>query len=57
MIEKFCGVCDQAFETLLDAYQMKDWGMTWDEFLDQFERELQEQMVAWRKSFKEDEDE
>ena len=57
MIEKFCGVCDQAFGTLLDAYQMKDWGMTWDEFLDQFERELQEQMVAWRKSFKEDEDE
>ena len=57
MIEKFCGVCDQAFETLLDAYQMKDWGMTWDEFLDQFEKELQEKMVHWRKSFKDEEDE
>ena len=56
-IENFCGVCDQAFETLLDAYQMKDWEMTWNEFLDEFEKELQESMKNWRKSFEEEVDE
>ena len=56
-IEDFCCVCDQAFETLLDCYQMWNWKMTWDEFLDQFEKELKEEMVHWRKSFKDEEDE
>lgn len=40
MIEEFCGVCSQTMSTLLDAYQMKDWGMTWVEFLEQFTCEI-----------------
>lgn len=24
----------EAYSTLLDAYNMEDWGMTWEEFLD-----------------------
>lgn len=40
MIEKFCGVCSKTMLILLDAYQMKDWGMTWVEFLEQFTCEI-----------------
>lgn len=32
-INKFCGFCDDAFSTLLDAYQVKDWGMSWPMFV------------------------
>lgn len=47
-IEDYCGVCSQAFGTLLDVYQMENWEMTWNEFLDQFEKELQEEIKKWR---------
>ena len=49
IIESYCGVCEQAFETLLDAYQMKDWEMTWSEFVDQFEKEIQDEIKIWKK--------
>ena len=42
MIEKFCGVCSESMSTLLEVYQMKDWGMTWAEFLDDFIKETLE---------------
>lgn len=40
MIEEFCGVCSKTMSILLDVYQMKDWGMTWVEFLEQFTCEI-----------------
>ena len=36
MIEKFIDVCSDIKSTLLEIYQMKDWGMTWVEFLEKF---------------------
>lgn len=49
IIEKKCGVCEQAFGTLLDVYQMFDWGVTWSEFVDQFEKEIQDEIRIWKK--------
>lgn len=40
MIDEFCGACSEAMSTLLDAYQMEDWKMSWKEFLKQFLREM-----------------
>jgi hypothetical protein len=40
MIEEFSGVCSEAMSTLLDAYQMEDWKMSWKEFLKQFLQEM-----------------
>lgn len=57
MIEKFCGVCSDAMRTLLDAYQMKDWGMTWVEFLEQFTCEMLDTIGEWQSNaMKEDEE-
>jgi hypothetical protein len=49
MIEKFCGVCSESMSTLLEVYQMKDWGMTWAEFLDEFIKETLEIVDKWKK--------
>ena len=49
IIEPYCGVCDKTFNTLLDVYQMKDWDMTWGEFLTQFEKEIQDEIKIWKK--------
>ena len=48
IIEPYCGVCDKIFSTLLDVYQTKDWGMTWGEFLTQFEKEIQDEIKVWQ---------
>lgn len=49
MIEKFCGICSENMSTLLEVYQMKDWGMTWAEFLDEFIKETLETVDKWKK--------
>lgn len=49
MINDFCGVCSNAFSELLDAYQMKDWGMSWQEFLEQFAKEISVSVENWKK--------
>ena len=49
MIEKFCGICSESMSTLLEVYQMKDWGMTWVEFLDEFIKETLETADKWKK--------
>ena len=54
VIEPYCGICDQIFSKLLDIYQMQDWDMTWEEFLNQFELELQEKIANWKKEDFED---
>ena len=54
VVEPYCGICDQTFSKLLDVYQMQDWGMTWEEFLNQFELELQEKIENWKKEDFED---
>ena len=57
MIEQFCGVCSDAMSTLLDAYQMKDWHMTWKEFLEQFSYEMIGMVEKWKTdALREDED-
>ena len=48
MIEEFCGVCSDAMHTLLDAYQMQDWGMTWVQFLEQFTGEILDTIGSWQ---------
>lgn len=40
MINEFNGMCDDLFDTLLDSYQMKNWSMTWEEFLNEAEKEI-----------------
>lgn len=40
MINEFNGMCDDLFTTLLDSYMMKEWGMTWEEFVNQAEEEI-----------------
>lgn len=49
MINEFCGVNEQIFSTLLDAYIMEDWEMTWEEFLNQFMVELAPSFEEWKK--------
>ena len=57
MIEEFCGVCSKTMSILLDAYQMKDWGMTWVEFLEQFTCEILDTIGEYQnEALKEDEE-
>ena len=48
MIEEFSGVCLDALSTLLDVYQMKNWDMTWEEFLAQFTEEILAAIEKWK---------
>ena len=48
MIEEFSGVCSDAMSTLLDVYQMKNWDMTWENFLAQFEEEILVTIERWK---------
>ena len=49
MIEEFCGICSESMSTLLEVYQMKDWGMTWAEFLNEFTKEILDIINKWKK--------
>jgi hypothetical protein len=49
MIEKFCGICSESMSTLLEVYQMKNWEMTWEEFLDEFTKEILDTISKWKK--------
>jgi hypothetical protein len=40
---------DGIFSDLLDLYIMDDWGMSWEEFLCQFENGLKEEIKIWKK--------
>ena len=40
MIENFCGICSESMSTLLEIYQMKNWGLTWAEFLKEINKEI-----------------
>lgn len=51
IIDKFCGLTDQLFSTLLDVYQMTDWKMSWKEFIEQAQKEVDE----WFEKIKEEE--
>lgn len=48
MIDKFSGFCSEAFSTLLDAYQMKDWEMSWEEFIIKAQEEINANMEKWK---------
>jgi hypothetical protein len=48
MIEKFCGICSENMSTLLEVYQMKDWGMTWVEFLEKFTEVILDTIGEWQ---------
>lgn len=47
MINDWCGFCEDAFQTLLDAFQMKDWGISWREFIQQAAKEFQNVAESW----------
>ncbi len=49
MIEKFCDICSESMATLLEIYQMKDWKMTWVEFLNEFAKEILDTINEWKK--------
>lgn len=49
MIENFCDICSKSMSTLLDIYQMKNWEMTWTEFLDEFTKEILDTINEWKK--------
>ena len=42
IIDKFCGLTDWLFSTLLDSYQMIDWKMSWKKFIEQAQKEVDE---------------
>ena len=48
MIEEFSGVCSEVMNTLLDVYQMKDWEMSWVQFLEQFTCEMLDTIGEWQ---------
>lgn len=48
MIEEFCGICSENMSTLLEVYQMDNWGMTWVEFLNEFIKEMTETVNDWK---------
>lgn len=47
-INNFCGFCDDAFSTLLDAYQMTDWDMNWKEFILKAGAEFVKKVEMWQ---------
>lgn len=49
IIDKFCGLTDWLFSTLLDAYQMIDWKMPWEKFIEEAEHEIKEYLEKIKK--------
>ena len=56
MIDEYCRMCDDLFETLLDVYQMKDWKMTQKEFITQAQLEINTQCEKWKNEEVEEDD-
>ena len=56
MINNFSTIFDDIFSNLLEIYQMKDWQMSWKDFLIQFNKELSEKIVEWKDSVEEEEE-
>lgn len=48
MIEQFSGLCSSTMSSLLEIYSMKDWGMTWPQFIEQFAMEMRAEMESWK---------
>ena len=51
MINDFSNICSETMCALLDIFNMKDWQMTWEEFLDQFQKEMSTHIEKWKKEF------
>lgn len=49
MIEKEYGACNYMMEGLLEAFQIDNLGMTWEQFLEQFKVEMLETIETWKK--------
>lgn len=47
-INSFSGFVDEAFETLLDSYQMKDWGISWENFVSLACQEFLQASEGWK---------
>lgn len=48
-VNEYCGFCEDAFNTLLDAYQMKDWGVSWELFIQTAAVEFVTEANKWLK--------
>lgn len=49
MIEEVSYICDETMSKLLDIYQMFDWKMSWQDFLEQFRKEINKTIDEWKK--------
>lgn len=47
-ILEFCEIDETIFSTLLDAYQMIDWKMSWEQFIIQAQKEINKKMEKWK---------
>lgn len=48
IVNKYCCFLDNMFSTLLDAYTMKDWKMSWEDFIEQAKIETIQRMDKWK---------
>jgi hypothetical protein len=51
MINDYSNICSETMCELLDIFNMKDWQMTWEEFLIQFQKEILTHIEKWKKEF------
>jgi hypothetical protein len=51
MINDFSNICSETMCELLNIFNMKDWQMTWEEFLNQFQTEILTHIENWKKEF------
>ena len=49
MINDFSNICSETMSELLDIFNMKDWKMTWEEFLNQFQTEMLTHIENWKR--------
>jgi hypothetical protein len=51
MINDFSNICSEKMCELLNIFNMKDWQMTWEDFLVQFQKEILTHIEKWKKEF------
>jgi hypothetical protein len=52
MINDYSNFVTTAMETLVEVYQMKEWDMTWEDFLKQAKKEMMKEMKEQIKFYK-----
>lgn len=47
MIDEYSNLFEKLMGDLLDVYQMKDWGLSWQSFLEQAKSEIDSKFEEW----------